>query len=75
MIKIRLARGGVKNKPFYRIVAIEESRKRGGKPLDILGYWNPIKNDFKIDKEKMKKWIEQGAKKTTALDKLLKDNK
>jgi small subunit ribosomal protein S16 len=71
MIKIRLARGGVKNKPFYRIVAIEESRKRGGRPLDVIGYWNPQTNDLKIDKYKLKEWIEKGAQKTAAVDKLL----
>lgn len=75
MIKIRLSRGGSKNKPFYRIVAIEESRKRGGKPLDIIGYWNPQKNDFKINKDKLKAWIEKGAKQTTAVDKLLGNKK
>ena len=72
MIKIRLARGGVKNKPFYRIVAIEESRKRGGRPLDIIGYWNPIKDELKIEKDKLREWIEKGAQKTAAVEKLLK---
>jgi small subunit ribosomal protein S16 len=71
MIKIRLARGGTKNKPFYRIVAIEESRKREGKPLDILGYWHPAKDIKKIDKKKLKFWIERGAKVTKAVEKLL----
>lgn len=73
MIKIRLARGGVKNKPFYRIVAIEESRKRGGRPLDIIGYWNPTKDELKIEKDKLKEWIEKGAQKTAAVEKLLKE--
>jgi small subunit ribosomal protein S16 len=73
MIKIRLARGGVKNKPFYRIVAIEESRKRGGRPLDIIGHWNPIKDELKIEKDKLKEWIEKGAQKTAAVEKLLKE--
>ena len=71
MIKIRLARGGTKNKPFYRIVAIEESRKREGKPIDILGYWHPAKDTKKIDKKKLKFWIERGAKVTKAVEKLL----
>ncbi|TEU02527.1 30S ribosomal protein S16 [Candidatus Woesebacteria bacterium] len=71
MIKIRLARGGTKNKPFYRIVAIEESRKREGKPQDILGYWHPAKDTKKIDKKKLKFWIERGAKVTKAVEKLL----
>lgn len=71
MIKIRLARGGEKNNPFYRIVAIEESRKREGKPLDILGYWYPSKDDLKIDRKKVKSWRDKGAKTTAAVDKLL----
>jgi len=72
MIKIRLARGGVKNKPFYRIVAIEESRKRGGRPLDVIGYWNPQKDELKIEKDKLKEWVDKGAQKTAAVEKLLK---
>ena len=72
MIKIRLARGGVKNSPFYRIVAIEEGRKRGGKPLDILGYWHPKKNVIKISKEKISLWKKKGAKTTSAVEKLLR---
>lgn len=71
MIKIRLARGGAKNSPFYRIVAIEEKRKRGGKPLDILGYWHPKKEIIKISKEKITSWKKKGAKTTKAVDKLL----
>ncbi len=71
MIKIRLARGGKKNQPFYRIVAIEHSRKRGGKPLDILGYWHPAKEKVSIDKDKLKNWIEKGAKTTKAIDALM----
>ena len=49
MIRIRLNRKGVKNKPFYRIVAIDSKKKRGGKALAILGYWNPKKNEIKIN--------------------------
>ena len=57
MIKIRLSRGGAKNNPSYRIIAIEEGRKREGRPLDILGYWYPKKDDFKIDKKKLEKLL------------------
>lgn len=71
MIKIRLARGGKKNQPFYRIVAIEHTRKRGGKPLDVLGFWNPAKEDVKIDKEKLKNWLDKGAKTSNAVDELI----
>ena len=71
MIKIRLSRGGAKNNPSYRVVVIEERRKREGKPLDIIGYWYPAKNQSKIDEAKLKKWISLGAQKTKAVEKLL----
>ena len=72
MIKIRLSRGGVKNKPFYRIVAIDSRRKRGGKPLDIIGYWFPSKDDVKVDNEKLKSWQDKGATITKAVSELIK---
>lgn len=72
MIKIRLSRGGAKNNPFYRIVAIEKSRKRSGKPLEVLGYWYPVKNDLEIDKTKLKKWVEKGAQINDSVKKLIK---
>jgi small subunit ribosomal protein S16 len=71
MIKIRLARTGARNDPHYRIVAIEKSRKRGGKPLDILGHWYPAKNESKIDKKKLKEWIAKGAQISEAVEALL----
>lgn len=71
MVKIRLARGGAKNAPFYRIVAIDERRKRGGEPLEIIGYWHPAKDDIKIDKEKIRKWTSKGAVITNAVKKLM----
>ncbi len=71
MIKIRLTRTGAKNDPHYRIVAIEKSRKRGGKPLDILGHWYPAKNESKIDKKKIEAWVAKGAQVTEAVKSLL----
>lgn len=71
MIRIRLARGGVKNKPFYRIIAIEKSRKRNGRALDILGYYNPDKKELKIDKDKLKSWVDKGAQISSPLTKLI----
>jgi len=61
MVKIRLARGGAKNSPFYRIVAITSTRKRGGKPLEILGFWNPATNEKKVDKKEIENWVQKGA--------------
>ncbi len=71
MIKIRLARGGVKNDPFYRIVAIEHTRKMGGKPLALLGHWYPKNGDKKIDMKALKMWIDRGAKPSKAVESLI----
>ena len=72
MIKIRLSRYGRKKSAFYRIVAIEESFKREGKPLEVIGIWNPIKGQKNIDMAKVKAWIKKGAKVSSAVEKLLK---
>jgi small subunit ribosomal protein S16 len=71
MLKIRLDRTGVANKPFYRIVVTDEREKLGGKSLDILGYWQPSKDEIKIDKEKLNAWVKKGAKVTPAVAKLI----
>lgn len=74
MIKVRLSRGGKKNQPFYRIVAIESTRKRGGRALDNLGYWNPISKDFSLNQSKLKNWTEKGAQLSKSLQKLITEN-
>ena len=71
MIRIRLARGGSKNDPFYRIVAIDARRKREGKALDILGFWHPAKDVKKVDKKKLQLWLKKGAQVSKAVKKLL----
>ncbi len=71
MIKIRLSRGGAKNRPLYRIVAIEERRKGTGKHIEIIGFYDPQKKNHKIDKEKYNKWIANGAKASPSVKKLI----
>jgi small subunit ribosomal protein S16 len=72
MIKLRLTRVGRKNEPKYRIVAIEEHRKRDGKYLDILGYWIPKKDKLEIDSKKVDLWIKKGAQPSDKVRDLLK---
>ena len=71
MVTIRLARFGRKKGPFYRIVALDSSKKVAGANLEILGYWNPIKNDLKVEKEKVAAWVKNGAQISDAVKKLL----
>lgn len=71
MVKIRLARHGKRNDPFYRIVAIESTKRREGEPLDVIGYWHPKKDDKKIDKKKYDYWVKNGAQVTDAVARLV----
>lgn len=71
MIKIRLARFGKRNDPFYRIIATEEKNKREGKCIDILGFWDKKNKKIKIDKDKLLQWKNNGAQITKSVEKLL----
>lgn len=73
MLKIRLSQTGTKNKKKYRILAIEEGKKRDGNAVEILGYYNPIVKpaELKINKERIHFWVTQGAQVTEAVKKLL----
>ncbi|KUJ96568.1 MAG: 30S ribosomal protein S16 [Desulfonauticus sp. 38_4375] len=73
-LKLRLTRMGSKKKPFYRVVAVNSENKRDGRALEIIGYYNPMTEppEIKIDPEKLKKWMERGAKPTDTVRSLLK---
>lgn len=71
MIKIRLARYGNVNRPFYRVVAINSKQKTTGKFLEVLGTYNPIKSETNIDKVRVQKWIKKGAQISEAVSFLL----
>ncbi len=71
MVTIRLSRFGRKKAPFYRVVAVDSGKKRDGKVLEILGTWNPLKKEVKIEKEKVKVWITKGAQLSATVKKLL----
>jgi small subunit ribosomal protein S16 len=75
MIKIRLARHGAKNSPFYRIVAIDQRLKQGGKPKAILGFYNPVKKEFKLDQKLYENWISKGAQVGKSVKDLIRKEK
>lgn len=72
MIAIRLTRFGRKKSPFYRIVATDSGKRQGGVVLQVLGTWKPSKKEIKIEKDKVKAWVEKGAQISPAVNKLLK---
>ena len=73
-LKIRLTRMGSKKRPFYRIVALDSATRRDGRPLEYLGYYNPMTNppEIKIDKDLVEKWTANGAKPSSTVASLLK---
>ncbi len=71
MVKIRLARVGKRNDPFYRVVAINSQSKRNGEALEVLGFWNPRENVKKIDKKAIEVWVSKGAQISDAVKELI----
>ncbi len=72
-VKIRLTRLGDKKAPFYRVVVADSRSPRDGKFIDILGTYNPLTNpaEIKINNEKAKTWIKNGAQPTDTARNLL----
>ena len=75
-VKITLRRMGAKKAPFYRIVVADSRYPRDGRFIEEIGYYDPTKNPsvVKVDADKAKEWIKNGAQPTDTVKKLLKDN-
>jgi len=73
-VKIRLARGGAKKKPFYRIVAADSECPRDGRFLEMLGTYNPMVEPAAVTlkEDRLKYWMGEGAQPTTTVKSLLK---
>lgn len=73
-VKLRLQRVGTKKKPFYRVVAVDSRKKRGGAILDNVGLYQPTsaKEQFTVDKDKVFHWLNKGAQPTGTIERLLK---
>lgn len=61
MIKLRLKRLGYKKNPSYRIIAIDSRSKREGAPVEELGYYNPKSKEMKLNVERARVRLSQGA--------------
>ena len=75
-IKIRLARGGSKKRPFYRIVAADSRMPRDGRFIEKLGTYNPLlpkdsEERVKMDVERIQYWMEHGAQATDRVARFL----
>ncbi|MBQ0110633.1 MAG: 30S ribosomal protein S16 [Oscillospiraceae bacterium] len=73
-VKIRLRRMGAKKAPFYRVVVADSRYPRDGRFIEEIGYYDIGKKEVKIDGEKAKAWIKNGAQPTDTVKALLKKN-
>ena len=73
MVKIRLQRVGAKKAPFYHIVVADSRRARDGKIIEQIGTYDPMTEPSTIvlDKEKVERWIKNGAKPTDTVKALI----
>lgn len=73
-VKIRLRRMGAKKAPFYRIVVADSRFPRDGRFIEEIGYYDPMKepSEVKVDPEKAKKWMANGAQPTDTVKALFK---
>ena len=73
-VKIRLRRMGAKKAPFYRVVVADSRYPRDGRFIEEIGYYNPMTDpvEVKLDADKAKKWIANGAQPTDTVKAILK---
>ncbi len=74
MVKIRLARGGRKKRPFYRVVAADSRMARDGRFLEVLGTYNPLSTPKEITfkNDRVEYWVGQGAEMSDTVRNLYK---
>ena len=75
MLKIRLKRLGAKKTPTYRVIVINSTTKREGRPIQELGHYNPKTKLMKLDKAAALEWISKGAQPTETVKYLINNCK
>ena len=71
-VKMRLRRMGAKKAPTYRVIVADSRSPRDGRFIEELGYFNPRSDELKIDADKAKTWLANGAQPTDTVKALLK---
>lgn len=71
MLKIRLQRIGKRGQAYFKVVVTEHTQKPKGKYLELLGSYDPHKNEINVDAEKVKHWLDQGAQMSETANNLL----
>jgi small subunit ribosomal protein S16 len=70
---IRLSRTGARKQPQYRVVVIEKERARNGRPVEVVGTYNPRTNPASIElkRERIDYWVSKGAKMSDRVGKIV----
>jgi small subunit ribosomal protein S16 len=70
---IRLSRTGARKQPQYRVVVIEKERARNGRPVEVVGTYNPRTSPASIDlkRERIDYWVSKGAKMSDRVSKIM----
>jgi len=70
---IRLARFGARKQPYYRVVVIEKERARNGRPVEVVGTYNPRTHPatFDLKRERIEHWVSKGAQLSDRVRKLV----
>jgi small subunit ribosomal protein S16 len=76
MLMIRLARFGAKKKPSYRVVVMEKEKARDSRAVEVVGYYNPVKNPavLHLNHDRIAHWLKVGAKPSDTVARLLEKN-
>ena len=63
MVKLRLKRIGRRKSPFYRLIAIDSRKRRDGRELEVLGWYNPIRSglEAELKEDRIRYWLDKGA--------------
>jgi small subunit ribosomal protein S16 len=73
VLTIRLARTGARKQPHYRVVVIEKERARNGRPVEVVGTYNPRTSPASIElkRERITYWVSKGAKMSDRVSKIM----
>ena len=72
MLKLRLKRNGRKRQPTYRLVIMESTSRRNGRPIDEVGYYNPLTKESYFNQDKIIQWLKYWVQPTETVVQLLK---
>jgi small subunit ribosomal protein S16 len=73
LLTIRLSRRGARKQPHYRVVVIEKERARNGRPVEVVGTYNPRTNPASVDlkRDRIEYWVSKGAQMSDRVSKLM----